>query len=111
MTDPVSWLQIEQGWNVVSSDGGTVGEVGQVTGDKQADIFDGLALVSAQSKQVLYVPGERVASIVPGAVTLDITAEQAAALERFAEAPPQTTIRPRKASLVSRVSTWLGGRR
>ena len=44
MADPVSWLQIEQGWNVVTSDGVTIGTVAQVEGDKQDDIFDGLAV-------------------------------------------------------------------
>ena len=46
MADPVSWLQIEQGWNIVTSDGVTVGTVAQVEGDKQDDIFDGLAVES-----------------------------------------------------------------
>ena len=41
MTDPVSWLQIEKGWNVVSADGVLVGKVGEVTGGSQRDeIFD-----------------------------------------------------------------------
>jgi hypothetical protein len=41
MADPVSWLQIEQGWNVVTTDDVSVGEVAQIEGDKQNDIFDG----------------------------------------------------------------------
>ena len=44
MADPVSWLQIAQGWNVVTSDGTVIGTVAQVEGDKQEDIFDGLAI-------------------------------------------------------------------
>ena len=51
MTDPVSWLQIGQGWNVITSDGVIVGTVAQVEGDKQSDIFDGLALASKQPTQ------------------------------------------------------------
>jgi hypothetical protein len=35
MTDPVSWLQIEKGWNVVSADGVLVGKVVAVTGDER----------------------------------------------------------------------------
>ena len=57
MADPVSWLQIEQGWNVVTSDGVIVGTVAQVEGDKQSDIFDGLAVESKKPKQTRYVPG------------------------------------------------------
>ncbi len=48
MADPVSWLQIGQGWSVVTSDGVTVGTVAQVEGDKQSDIFDGLAVESRE---------------------------------------------------------------
>jgi hypothetical protein len=44
MTDPVSWLQIGQGWNVITADGVVVGTVAQVEGDKQSDIFDGWRL-------------------------------------------------------------------
>ena len=47
-TDPVSWLQIEQGWNAIASDGVIVGAVAQVEGDKQSDIFDGLVVESTQ---------------------------------------------------------------
>jgi len=72
MTDPVSWLQIEQGWNVITSDGLIVGRVAQVEGDKQSDIFDGLAVESKQPTQICYVPGEQVAAIYPGEVTLKI---------------------------------------
>jgi hypothetical protein len=42
-------LQIEQGWNVVTADGSLIGRVVQVAGDKQDDIFDGLAVQSDQS--------------------------------------------------------------
>ena len=56
MADPVSWLQIAQGWNVVTTDDVLLGNLlAQVEGDKQSDIFDGLA-VESQSKQLLYVP-------------------------------------------------------
>ena len=71
MTDPVSWLQIGKGWNVVTSDGVIVGTVAQVEGDKQSDIFDGLAVESKRPTQIRYVPGEQVGAIYPGEVTLE----------------------------------------
>ncbi len=111
MTDPVSWLQIEQGWKVVAADGTAVGTVAQIEGDKQSDIFDGLAVAAAESKAVVYVPGEVVGSIFPGAVTLKIASTEAAALEPFKAAPPETTFRPGKAPLATRLSRWLGGKR
>ena len=51
MADPVSWLQIGQGSNVITSDGVNVGTVSPVEGDKQSDIFDGLAVESKQPTQ------------------------------------------------------------
>jgi sporulation protein YlmC with PRC-barrel domain len=111
MTDPCSWLQIEQGWNVVTSDGVVVGTVAQVEGDKQDDIFDGLAVESKQPKQLLYVPGEQVGAIHPGEVTLKIASAETGKLEPFQAAPPETKWLPGKAPLGTRASKWLRGKR
>ena len=54
--DPVSWIMIEPGWNVVSSDGEDVGHVDAVTGDENADIFDGLAIATSRLGKPRYVP-------------------------------------------------------
>jgi len=64
MADPVSWLMIEKGWDVVDARGNDVGTVDEVLGDTDADIWDGLT-VSGE-----YVAAERVASIVDGRITL-----------------------------------------
>jgi len=111
MADPVSWLQIEQGWNVVASDGVSVGTVAQVEGDKQTDIFDGLAVESKQPTQIRYVPGEQVGPIYPGEVTLKIASADAAKLEPFQAPPPVTKFLPGKAPLTTRVSKWLQRKR
>ncbi len=111
MTDPVSWLQIEQGWNVVASDGVIVGTVAQVEGDKQTDNFDGLAVKSTQSTQLRYVPGEQVGAIYPGEVTLKIASADAGTLEPFQTPPPVTTWLPGTPPLRTRISNWLQGRR
>jgi hypothetical protein len=111
VADPVSWLQIAQGWNVVTADGVLVGTVAQIEGDKQTDIFDGLAVESAQPKQIRYVPGERVGAIYPGEVTLTISSADTGSLEPFHAPPPVTTFRPGKPSLPARISNWLRGSR
>jgi hypothetical protein len=111
MTDPVSWLQIEQGWHVTTSDGAIVGTVAQVEGDKQNDIFDGLAVESRQPRQLRYVPGEQVGAIYPGEVTLKIASTDIGALEPFQAPPPQTKWLPGKAPLSTRMSNWLRGKR
>jgi hypothetical protein len=111
MTDPVSWLQIEQDWKVVTSDGVTVGTVAQVEGDKQSDIFDGLAVASKTPTQLRYVPGEQVAAIYPGEVTLKIASAEIGALEPFQAPPPETKWLPGKAPLGARISNWFRGKR
>jgi hypothetical protein len=108
-TDPVSWLQIAQGWSVVTYDGVSIGSVTQVEGDKQDDIFDGLAVQSAQSGPVVYVPGEQVGLIYPGQVTLKIASAEADALEPFQAPPPETKWLPGKPP--GRLSRWMRGGR
>jgi hypothetical protein len=53
-------------------------------------IFDGLAVKSKQSAQARYVPGEQVAAIFPGEVTLKIASAETDTLEPFSEPAPQT---------------------
>ena len=107
--DPVSWLQIEQGWSVVTSDGVSIGSVSQVEGDKQDDIFDGLALEPAQPGPTVYVPGEQVGLIYPGQVTLKIASAETGALEPFQAPPPETKWLPGKPP--GRLSRWMRGGR
>ena len=65
MADPVSWLMIEKGWEVVDASGDRVGKVDEVLGDTGADIWDGLT-VSGE-----YVPAEDVTEIVDGRITVN----------------------------------------
>ena len=64
MADPVSWLLIEPGWEVVDRDGNTVGKVDEVLGESDADIWDGLTVDGK------YVPAEQVGTIVEGRIAL-----------------------------------------
>ena len=111
MVDPVSWLQIEPGWDVVDLDGGVVGVVLTVTGDKHQDIFDGLAVNVGRSGPVRYVPGEVVGTILPGQVELRIPSSGFDKLDLFETPPPETALRLPQQSLVTRLSGWLRGGR
>jgi hypothetical protein len=64
MNAPVSWLLIERGWDVVDATGKRVGKVDEVLGDHEADIWHGLTVAG------VYVPAERVSTIVAGRITL-----------------------------------------
>jgi hypothetical protein len=107
--DPVSWLQIEPGWNVQTAEGDAFGAVAQVAGSKEDDIFDGIAVQAPGSTQLLYAPGEQVSAIYPGRVLLTLTAAQAAGLGPYSEAPPQTELKLPRESLTTRVKRWFRG--
>jgi hypothetical protein len=83
MPDPVAWLVVEPGWEVVSSDGEKAGIVREVLGDKNADIFDGLAVDPGLLKKAKYVPAERLGPIVEGSVTLELTKAEFDALDDY----------------------------
>ncbi len=105
--DPVSWLQIEPGWNVLTAEGQAFGIVAQVAGTKEDDIFDGIAVQSPESPARLR-PGEQVSAVYPGRVLLKITAAKAAELGPYTEAPPQKTLQLPRESLTTRIKHWFG---
>ena len=88
MTDPVSWLVIEPGWEVVGANGEALGQVHELVGDTTNDIFNGLAVTPGLLKSTRYVPAELVGEIVEGEVRLTIGADQFDALEEYEQPPP-----------------------
>ena len=88
MADPVAWKVVEPGWSVIASDGNEVGNVVQVLGDPEADIFDGLAVgVGTVLTRPVYVPSEQVGAIEEGTVHLTIDADAYGRLEPYEEPP------------------------
>ena len=133
MADPVSWLLIEPGWHVVDASGEAIGKVEAVTGDSNADIFDGLAVATGMLGQPKYVPAEQVGTITDGTVQLTLERSAFDALGEYEEPADSIEVESEKASLggrleaemihenprehretlVRRIATWLGlaGRR
>ena len=64
MADPVSWLLVEKGWDVLDGGGQKIGTVDEVLGDGQSGIFHGLVV---DGREIL---AERVAEIREGEVHL-----------------------------------------
>ena len=54
--DPVAWVLIEPGWDVVDSAGEESGTIAEVTGDSSTDIFNGLAVDTGLLSRPRYVP-------------------------------------------------------
>ena len=68
--DPVSWKVVEQGWKVLDEQGEEIGRVNEITGDPEADIFDGVEISHGLLSQTEYVPSERVVEIREGEVVV-----------------------------------------
>jgi hypothetical protein len=82
--DPISWLVLEPGHKVVTTDGEGLGTVKEVLGDNVADIFDGLLVTtSVLGMDEQYVPAELVESIDTDAVHLTISAAESDRLEEL----------------------------
>ena len=105
MADPVSWLLIEPGWRVDAADGTEVGRVEEVTGDSDADIFDGLSIAFSMLGRQHYVPAEQVGVITQGVVRLSLDEASIGRLPQFDEPAEEIEVEPEKASIRARVET------
>ncbi len=94
MGDPVSWLMIRPGWKVYASDGTEVGHVDEVTGDENADIFDGLAVAASALGKPKYVPAESVTTITEGRVDLSLASADFEGTSEFLEPATSEEIEP-----------------
>lgn len=93
MPDPVSWLVIEQGWEVRGADGSELGTVAEVVGDSGRDIFNGLVVSPGLLRHNRYLPAERVASIVEGRIDLGLTRDEFESLPEHEDPAPQAEVR------------------
>jgi len=105
MADPVSWLMIEPGWRVEAADGTEAGRVEEVTGDSDADIFNGLAIAFSLLGSQRYVSADQVGEITEGTVRLTLDRAAIERLPEFDEPAEELEVSPEKASLMQRVET------
>ena len=94
MSDPVSWFLIRPGWKVVGADGTEIGEVDEVVGDENSDIFDGLAVATSSFGKPRYVPAELVDGITEGVVRLTAAAGSGDSLAEYLEPASSEEIEP-----------------
>jgi hypothetical protein len=84
---PVSWLLIEKGWEVVGSDGEHVGKVEEVEGE--GDIFSGLLVSTHLLGKPRMVSADQVAEIDDdGRIHLSISSDEAKRLEEHEPSEP-----------------------
>ena len=101
---------IERGWVIRDADGDEIGQVHEVTGDENADIFDGLTIKHGILSKDKYVPSEHVTAIREGEVVLDLSQEAVEGLETFTEPAAEEQIVPEGSTWYQRLAWWLTGR-
>jgi len=106
MPDPFAWVMIEKGWQVLDVNGDGAGKIDEVTGDENADIFDGVTIKQGTLSKDKYVPSEHVAAIYEGEVQLSLTRAQIEGLQDFDETPPQERVSPEGSSWWRRLAWW-----
>lgn len=86
MGDPVSWFVVEPGWEVLDAEGKRIGQVKEILGDTDKDIFNGLAVSPGLLKPTRYVPAESVERIEEGLILLAIPHDKFERLDEHDEA-------------------------
>jgi hypothetical protein len=94
MPDPVSWLVIERGWQVIDADGNEIGKVEETVGDSTHDIFNGLTIAKNLLARGQYVAAEQVEEIFEGCVRLKLRGDEVDSLPDYSEPAPQERIEP-----------------
>jgi len=106
MPDPVAWVMIEKGWRVLDANGGEAGKIDEVTGDENADIFDGITIKQGTLSRDKYVPSEHVTAIYEGEVHVSLTHAQIEGLQDSVEPASQEVISPEGSSWWRRLTWW-----
>jgi Uncharacterized protein conserved in bacteria (DUF2171) len=89
---PMSYLTLEPGTPVLTSDGTEVGTVAHVLAHADADIFDGIVIASGGGHR--FVDAPQVAHIAADGVTLALDARAAEALPEPSENPAEMSPDP-----------------
>jgi hypothetical protein len=85
---------IRPGWKVYASDGAEVGQIDEVAGDENVDIFDGLAVAASALAKPKYVSAESVTTITEGRVNLSISQAEFEGASEFLEPATSEEIEP-----------------
>jgi hypothetical protein len=88
--EPISYLALKSGAEVISADGERIGVVEHVLGDEETDIFDGIVIdTKAGPGGIRFVDAPEVAEIRERAVVLTLSAAEA---ERLPEPEPNPAV-------------------
>lgn len=80
---PIAWTSLPRRTPVVSADGTEIGTTEQVLGDKNDDIFHGLAVRRSSDGTVVELPAARIKRMTQGHVITDLAGSEATMLKRW----------------------------
>lgn len=80
---PVAWTVLRRGMNVVGADGSDIGEVEEVLGDPDDDIFHGLVIKRAGGGERVELAAMHVRKMTDHHIVTDLDAGQAGALPAY----------------------------
>jgi hypothetical protein len=81
--DPISWMAVQDGFDVFAADGEEVGKVSKVVADVQKDIFSGIAFRSHLLGPQRFAPADKVREIKMNGIHLGVSAAEVEALEHY----------------------------
>ncbi len=83
--DPISWRELTENMPVVTSDGETVGQLSEVLGSQEEDVFHGIEVHLGRLGHRVFVPAAQVAGMTTAAVTLVLSSDEVHGLPEHTE--------------------------
>ena len=74
---PISWMALEEGTSVHTSDGAELGTVAEVVADGQKDIFSGIVVRSGLFSEKRFVPADLIEEMTTEAVKINLDSKAA----------------------------------
>ena len=82
---PIAWRGVAQDTSVRTSDGETVGNLSDLLGSDQEDIFHGIVVHLGRFGHHVFVPADQVSLMTPSHVDVSLSSEQIHALPKHDE--------------------------
>ena len=73
----ISWMTLEKGVRITTSDGTELGKVGDIVADRQKDIFSGITFSGGMLSEDRFVPADLIDRMTAEEVTLTVTEAEA----------------------------------
>jgi hypothetical protein len=109
VSEAFSWKEIEPGWRVFDAEGNEIGKIDEITGDPDADIFDGLTVGKNALDPARSVPAASVAEIREREVHLSLTRAGFDALPELAQPAAEEEPEPGPSNWYERLALRITG--